>query len=66
MRTGQPAPRPTPPDSTKNRVDPDVRSPVRRREVERLRALGATVLDGQVDGFAVMCDPEANEFCVVG
>jgi glyoxalase superfamily protein len=32
-------------------------------EVERLRGLGATVLE-RYDGITGMADPEGNEFCV--
>jgi hypothetical protein len=32
-------------------------------EVERLKALGATVIRVD-DGLTVMADPEGNEFCV--
>ena len=53
------------PKSAKNRVHLDVRATDRPQEIERLRALGAAVLDDQVDGLTVMCDPEANEFCVI-
>ena len=66
------------PKTTKNRVHLDLqaggtaggleeqRAPV-RAEVERLTALGASLLDeleemGEV--WAVMTDPEGNEFCV--
>ncbi len=38
------------------------------REVDRLRALGATIVDDrrQQDpgGWVVLADPEGNEFCV--
>ena len=53
------------PKATKNRVHLDVRAADRSREVERLRALGAAVLDDRVGGLTVMSDPEANEFCVI-
>ena len=53
------------PNSAKNRVHLDVRATNRPEEIERLQALGATVLDDQVDGVTVLCDPEANEFCVI-
>lgn len=53
------------PKTTKNRIHLDVRATDRQNEVERLQALGASVLDDQVDGLTVMCDPEANEFCVI-
>ncbi|MGB5757892.1 MAG: VOC family protein [Acidimicrobiales bacterium] len=53
------------PKTTKNRVHLDVRAIDRHREIERLQALGATVLDDQADNLTVMCDPEANEFCVI-
>jgi hypothetical protein len=52
------------PKATKNRLHLDVRATDRPNEVERFRALGAAVLDDQVNGLTVMCDPEANEFCV--
>ncbi|MFD9541282.1 VOC family protein [Streptomyces sp. NPDC060022] len=58
------------PRSTKNRVHLDLRPDDRSRdaEVERLLALGATLVadhrkpDGR--GWATMADPEGNEFCV--
>lgn len=53
------------PKPAKNRVHLDVRATDRPQEIERLRALGAAVLDDQVEGLTVMCDPEANEFCVI-
>lgn len=53
------------PKAAKNRVHLDVRAPDRSLEVKRLRALGAAVLDDRVAGLTVMCDPEANEFCVI-
>ena len=55
--------------TAKNRIHFDLMpSTTRDEEVERLRALGATVFadfrnpDGS--GFVVMLDPEGNEFCV--
>lgn len=50
---------------TKNRVHLDVRATDRPHEVERLQALGAAVVDDQIDGLTVMRDPEADEFCVI-
>ncbi|WP_329036170.1 VOC family protein [Streptomyces sp. NBC_00178] len=58
------------PKSTKNRVHLDLRPEGRTRdeEVERLLALGATLVgdhrrpDGR--GWATLADPEGNEFCV--
>ncbi|WP_227497271.1 VOC family protein [Planctomonas psychrotolerans] len=54
----------------KNRVHLDV-SPTdatRDEEVERLRGLGATLVDDRRDsdgtGWVVLADPEGNEFCV--
>jgi hypothetical protein len=52
------------PKTARNRVHLDVAVPDRRREVERLRALGARVARER-EGFTVMHDPEGNEFCVV-
>ena len=56
--------------SLKNRLHIDVSPTDRTRdeEVERLLALGATRADigqGDVD-WAVLRDPEGNEFCVLG
>ena len=60
-----------PEDKTvKNRVRLDLQPQDRRRdaEVERLHGLGATLvndlrrLDGT--GWAVLADPEGNEFCI--
>jgi predicted enzyme related to lactoylglutathione lyase len=56
--------------SVKNRVHLDIAPTGRSRdeEVERLVALGATVIDRRVTdtgaGWVVMGDPEGNEFCV--
>jgi Glyoxalase-like domain len=55
--------------AAKNRLHLDVR-PARTRdeEVERLRGLGATVLQGfggPEATWTVMQDPEGNEFCVL-
>jgi hypothetical protein len=54
----------------KNRLHFDLAPPAGgdlRAEVDRLVSLGATRLDiGQGDaGWAVMADPDGNEFCVV-
>jgi Glyoxalase-like domain len=55
--------------SIKNRLHLDLRpSRTRDEEVERLRGLGATVLDGfggPEATWTVMRDPEGNEFCVL-
>lgn len=54
----------------KNRVHFDLQPQDRRRdeEVERLLALGATLVDDRRNpdgtGWAVLTDPEGNEFCV--
>jgi predicted enzyme related to lactoylglutathione lyase len=51
----------------KNRVHVDWHTADRVAEVERLVALGATVVGGQaVPGltWTVLADPEGNEFCV--
>ena len=53
------------PKVTKNRVHLDVRAADRGAEVERLRALGATLVDDRSDHLTVMQDPEGNEFCVI-
>jgi len=56
--------------TVKNRVHFDLQPQDRTRdeEVERLLALGATVVDDQRKpdgtGWVVMADPEGNEFCV--
>ncbi|SCK44799.1 VOC family protein [Streptomyces sp. WMMB 322] len=58
------------PKAVKNRLhlclEPDGR---RDREVERLLALGATMCDDRRaddgTGWAVLADPEGNEFCVL-
>jgi hypothetical protein len=49
--------------ATKNRLHLDLVPSDRRGEVERLVALGATVL-AEHDGNTVLADPEGNEFCV--
>ena len=59
------------PKTVKNRmhvcVSPTDRT--REEEVERLLGLGATMVDdrrnGPDRGWAVLADPEANEFCVL-
>ncbi|MGW7381992.1 VOC family protein [Streptomyces sp. NPDC054794] len=56
--------------TVKNRVHLDLQPQDRTRdeEVERLLALGATLVDDQRRedgrGWAVLADPEGNEFCV--
>lgn len=56
--------------SVKNRVHLDLQPQDRTRdeEVERVLALGATLADDQRrpdgTGWAVLTDPEGNEFCV--
>ncbi|MER8043350.1 VOC family protein [Streptomyces sp. NPDC094032] len=56
--------------SVKNRVHLDLQPQDRTRdeEVERLLGLGATLLDDRRrpdgTGWAVLTDPEGNEFCV--
>jgi predicted enzyme related to lactoylglutathione lyase len=57
------------PKTVKNRVHLDLRSPdAMDKEVERSKALGATV-QGRVDVegsfWTVMLDPEGNEFCIL-
>jgi hypothetical protein len=56
------------PKTIKNRLHLDFRPDDRDAEVERLLALGATRADvGQGDvSWAVLADPEGNEFCVLG
>lgn len=57
----------------KNRIHFDLRptSGTRDEEVERVVGLGATVIDDQRDhygpgvGWAVLTDPEGNEFCIL-
>ncbi len=58
------------PKTVKNRIHLDVQ-PIdltRDQEVERLKALGATVVEDRrnddATGWVVMADPEGNEFCV--
>jgi uncharacterized damage-inducible protein DinB/predicted enzyme related to lactoylglutathione lyase len=55
----------------KNRLHLDLQpATTRAAEVERLRGLGAVVVDDRVQpdgrGWVVMADPEGNEFCVEG
>jgi predicted enzyme related to lactoylglutathione lyase len=58
------------PKTVKNRVHVDLRPQDRTRdeEVERLLALGATLVDDRRNadgtGWVVLADPEGNEFCV--
>ena len=53
----------------KNRVHLDLRpSRTRDEEVERVKALGATVLEGfggDEATWIVLQDPEGNEFCIL-
>lgn len=51
----------------KNRLHLDLRPDDQGAEVERLLALGASVVDvGQGDvSWVVLADPEGNEFCVL-
>lgn len=53
--------------TAKNRCHPDLHTDDLEREVTRLVALGATVVSRHADvsRWAVMHDPEGNEFCVV-
>jgi predicted enzyme related to lactoylglutathione lyase len=58
------------PKTVKNRVHICLQpQALRDREVERIRALGATVVADHRDpdgaGWVVLADPEGNEFCVV-
>ena len=58
----------------KNRVHLDLKANDMRAEVQRLKRLGATVLeergrseegrDPEVDAWTVTQDPEGNEFCI--
>jgi predicted enzyme related to lactoylglutathione lyase len=58
------------PKTVKNRVHLDLQPQDRTRdeEVERVLALGATLVDDRRNpdgrGWAVLADPEGNEFCV--
>ncbi|SOD81200.1 VOC family protein [Streptomyces sp. Ag109_G2-15] len=58
------------PKTVKNRVHVDLQPQDRTRdeEVERLLALGATLVDDHRKpdgtGWALLADPEGNEFCV--
>jgi hypothetical protein len=57
--------------SVKNRVHLDLEpDQPRDREVERVAALGATVVDDQRTpegrGWVVLADPGGNEFCIEG
>ncbi|MFF3350024.1 VOC family protein [Streptomyces sp. NPDC002779] len=58
------------PKTVKNRVHLDLRPTDRTRdeEVERVLALGATLVDDRRTpdgkGWVVLADPEGNEFCV--
>lgn len=57
--------------TVKNRMHLCLRPTDRSRdeEVERILALGATMYDDRRDGdrgWAVLADPEGNEFCVLG
>lgn len=52
------------PRPEKGRLHPDVSVRDPPREVERLRALGAT-LEREAGVYTVLLDPEGNAFCVV-
>jgi predicted enzyme related to lactoylglutathione lyase len=60
----------TEPKTVKNRVHLDLQPQDRTRdeEVERLLAVGATLVDDRRNadgtGWVVLADPEGNEFCV--
>lgn len=60
------------PKTVKNRVHICLRPTDRHRdeEIERILGLGATLVndlrDGPDKGWAVLADPEGNEFCVLG
>jgi hypothetical protein len=51
------------PKTVKNRTHLDVAATDRRDEVDRLRKLGASVLE-EYATWTLMGDPEGNEFCV--
>jgi hypothetical protein len=51
------------PKIVKNRVHLDLRCDFFETEVERLTALGASVLE-QHDSHFILLDPEGNEFCL--
>ncbi|MFE2723639.1 VOC family protein [Kitasatospora sp. NPDC059327] len=58
------------PKTIKNRLHLCLRpTTTREEEVERLLALGATLVDDRREpdgaGWAVLADPEGNEFCVL-
>jgi len=54
--------------TAKNRVHLDLRGESMTAEVERLKGLGATFIAertlGESTRWAVMADPEGNEFCI--
>jgi len=61
------------PKSSKNRVHLDLASRTPEAEIERLLALGASLVDsgdtpqwrtGNGTRWVTMCDPEGNEFCI--
>ncbi|MFE9440196.1 VOC family protein [Streptomyces sp. NPDC006602] len=60
----------TEPKTVKNRLHLDLQPQDRTRdeEIERLLAVGATLVDDRRNadgrGWAVLADPEGNEFCV--
>ena len=49
--------------TAKNRIHLDIEVSDRKAKVERLTAQGATVIS-QFDTWAVLQDPEGNEFCL--
>jgi hypothetical protein len=50
--------------TSRNRIHLDLCATDGQAEVERLRALGASVRD-EHDDFTVLLDPEGNEFCLL-
>jgi nitrite reductase/ring-hydroxylating ferredoxin subunit/predicted enzyme related to lactoylglutathione lyase len=49
----------------KSRLHLDIETDDTSREIARLTALGAAVVDQTPDGDAVLIDPNGNEFCVI-
>jgi catechol 2,3-dioxygenase-like lactoylglutathione lyase family enzyme len=47
-----------------NRLHLDISVPDRRQQVDRILALGGTIVR-ETPGYTVMHDPEGNQFCIV-
>lgn len=51
--------------ASKSRLHLDIETDDVGAEVARLTSLGATLLESQSNGEAILADPNGNEFCVI-